>query len=144
MNILLSTAGSDPSSGAGIQADLKTAQSMGVYCLTIVTAVTAQNSLGVDSVYSLPAGQVRNQFEVILEDIKPDAVKIGMTSNVEILHIILEIIKKYDLKNVVFDPVLFSKNKVPLLDNEGIEFLMTDFLPSVYLLTPFQPEHRQL
>jgi len=136
MKIILSIAGSDSSSGAGIQADLKTAQSMGVYCMTVLTAVTSQNSHGVDSVFSLPAEWVKNQLEVVLNDITPHAVKIGMASNSKLLNVILEIIKNYKLSNIVFDPVLYSKNNVSLLDKAGMSFLLSDFLPSVYLLMP--------
>ena len=136
MNILLSIAGSDVSSGAGIQADLKTALFQGVHCLTVITAITSQNSLGVETVFPLPAGQVKDQLEVILRDIKPDVTKIGMASNAGILFIISNMIEKYKLKKIVLDPVLFSKNNVPLLDEKGVEFLKNKLLSTIYLLTP--------
>ncbi|RKY87814.1 bifunctional hydroxymethylpyrimidine kinase/phosphomethylpyrimidine kinase [candidate division KSB1 bacterium] len=136
MNTLLSIAGSDVSCGAGIQADLKTASYFGIYCLTVVTAITAQNSLGVENVFPLQPIQVKNQLEVILKDIRPNVVKIGMVSSDEILYVISKVINDFKLDTIICDPIIFSKNGVSLLDENGVDFLVNEFLKDVYLLLP--------
>ncbi|MFH1288856.1 MAG: bifunctional hydroxymethylpyrimidine kinase/phosphomethylpyrimidine kinase [bacterium] len=113
--IALTIAGSDPSGGAGIQADLKTFTSLGVYGMSVITAVTSQNTQKVNSVYPLPAKIVREQLEAVLSDIKPDVIKIGMLANNEIITVVTDIIKKYKLKNVILDPVMAAKSGTRLL-----------------------------
>lgn len=129
--VVLTIAGSDPSGGAGIQADLKTFTALGVYGMSVITAVTSQNTQKVNSVYPLPAKVVKEQLETVLSDIKPDVVKIGMLANDEIITVVADTIKKYKLKNVILDPVMFAKDGT-CLSTTSIQTL----IPQTLLITP--------
>ena len=105
---VLSIAGSDCSGGAGIQADLKTISALGGYAATAITAITVQNTLGVRAIHPVPPVYVRGQIEAVMEDIRPDAVKIGMINDVEIVEAIASCLRTYRPRFVVFDPVMVS------------------------------------
>lgn len=136
MKTALTIGGSDPTGGAGIQADLKTFKSFGVYGLSIPTALTAQNTNGVTGIYDLPSGFFSNQLDTLLKDIKPDALKTGMLSSSEIIKIIAEKIKQYSLKNLVIDPVTVSSTGVPLVNDNALEFMKDYLFPLAKVITP--------
>ncbi len=136
MKTALTIGGSDPTGGAGIQADLKTFKSFGVYGLSIPTALTAQNTNGVTGIYDLPSGFFSNQLDTLLKDIKPDALKTGMLSSSEIIKIIAEKIKQYSLKNLVVDPVTISSTGVPLVNDKALEFMKDYLFPLAKAITP--------
>jgi hydroxymethylpyrimidine/phosphomethylpyrimidine kinase len=133
---VLTIAGSDPSGGAGIQADLKTFTALGVYGMSVITAVTAQNTQKVNSVYALPAKMVRDQLEAVITDIKPDFIKIGMLSNTDIIETVTDILRKYKFKNIILDPVMVSKSGDRLLEESAIISLKKKLIPLAFLLTP--------
>ncbi|MDE5844795.1 MAG: bifunctional hydroxymethylpyrimidine kinase/phosphomethylpyrimidine kinase [Muribaculaceae bacterium] len=139
-NIVLTIAGSDSSGGAGIQADIKTCCALGVYAMSVITAVTAQNSHGVRSVEALSSDIVKEQLKAVLDDITPNAVKIGMIPNADIAEIIGETIKEYELKNVVIDPVLKSTSGHDFSSNETQEVVKSLLCPLSTLVTPNLPE----
>jgi hydroxymethylpyrimidine/phosphomethylpyrimidine kinase len=136
---LLVIAGSDSSAGAGIQADLKTAQAFGVYAQTAVTAVTVQNTEGVSAGHALPPEIVYGQIEACLADIGADAIKIGMLANGAIAAAVADALEGHDIP-VVLDTVLMSSSGVPLLDEAGIEILKSRLIPRAALVTPNVPE----
>jgi hydroxymethylpyrimidine/phosphomethylpyrimidine kinase len=140
---LLVIAGSDSSAGAGLQADLKTAQAFGVYAQTAVTAVTAQNTRGVRAFQAMPPELVRAQIDLALEDIGADAIKIGMLGNGAVAAAVADALEGVDLP-LVLDPVLLSSSGVALLDAAGVEILKTRLLPRATLLTPNLPEAQAL
>ena len=135
MRTFLSIAGSDPSGGAGIQADLKTASAMGVYGMSVITALTAQNTMGVKDVLYIDEKFFRIQLRTVLEDIVPDAIKIGMMGGDHISGIIVEEIERFNIKNIVLDPVMVSSSGDVLVNKSSLceaEALMK----TVSLLTP--------
>ena len=134
--IILTIAGSDPSAGAGIQADLKTIHANGGYAFTVTTALTAQNSQGVFSVNVVDAFVVQAQLDAILSDTHVDAVKIGMLGSMEIVEVVIEAIKKYNLKNIVLDTVIISSSGKRLLDIDALELFKSDLIPIVDIITP--------
>src|SRR6478609_7428429 len=113
---VLSIAGSDSGGGAGIQADLKTFSALGCYGMTAITALTAQNTLGVRSIHSVPAQILRDQIDAVIEDIGVDAVKIGMLHSAEIVVTVAEAIDRHGLRCVVLDPVMMSTSGARLID----------------------------
>lgn len=133
---LLSIAGSDPTSGAGIQADLKVFKSLGAYGLSVITALTAQNTSTVREVFALPAHFVTKQIDTLLADIRPDATKIGMLYSESIMQAIASCLHEYKLKNVVLDPIVISSSGKPLLTNAGLKYLKQEFLRFVHVITP--------
>ena len=137
---VLIIAGSDSSGGAGIQADIKTVTSLGSYAMTAVTAVTAQNTMGVKQITPIPTKNVQKQMTMILNDIGSDAVKIGMLHNVSIIKCVYRILKKYNLKNIVLDPVMVAKGGTKLINNNSITYLKKLLLPLAKLITPNIPE----
>jgi hydroxymethylpyrimidine/phosphomethylpyrimidine kinase len=132
---VLTIAGSDSGAGAGIQSDLKTFQNYGVYGLTVLTAVTAQNTLGVQKSFGLPAGIVEAQLKSVLSDFDIKVVKTGMLSSAKIIDVIVKNLKNKNAK-IVVDPVILSKNNYPLLDKSGISALKHKLLPLTYIVTP--------
>jgi hydroxymethylpyrimidine/phosphomethylpyrimidine kinase len=140
---LLVIAGSDSSGGAGLQADLKTAQAFHVYVQTAVTAVTAQDTNGVHAVQVLEPALVRAQIEAALSDIGADAIKIGMLGNAAIVHAVADALAGNDLP-LVLDPVLVSSSGSRLLDEEGVTVLKSRLLPRAMLVTPNLPEAQAL
>jgi len=137
---ILIIAGSDSSGGAGIQADIKTVTALGSYAMTAITAVTAQNTKGVKKITPIPTKNVQKQITMILDDIRADGVKIGMLHNASIIKCVYSIIKKYKLKNIVLDPVMFAKGGTKLINNSSIEYLKKLLLPLSNLVTPNIPE----
>lgn len=136
----LTIAGSDSGGGAGIQADLKTFQELGVFGMTAITAVTAQNTMGVHGVYPVSVAGIEQQIDAIEADLTPDAVKIGMLFNSEIIKAVAEKIMQHLWTNIVIDPVMVAKGGAPLLQEEAIEALKKYLLPLATVVTPNIPE----
>lgn len=141
---VLTVAGSDSSGGAGIQADLKTVLSLGGYGASVVTAVTAQNTLGVQQIQLMDPELVASQLDSVLSDIGADAVKTGMLGNAEIVATVAEALRRWDIDKIVVDPVMRSKRGTVLLDQRGIEALKKELFPITYLLMPNIPEAEAL
>jgi hydroxymethylpyrimidine/phosphomethylpyrimidine kinase len=140
MKKVLTIAGSDSSGGAGIQADIKTITAHKMYAMSAITALTAQNTTGVYGIMDVPAEFVGQQMDCIFTDIAPDAVKIGMVSNSEIIHVIADKLIQYNAQNIVVDPVMVSTSGSKLLSDEAIDALVTKLLPLGTLITPNIPE----
>ena len=136
MKIALTIAGSDSGGGAGIQADLKTFSALGVYGMSVLTSITAQNTLGVQGIHDLPPDFVGLQIDSVMQDIGADAVKIGMLSNAQIIKIVNKKIKEYQVKNLVIDPVMVAKGGDRLLREDAIEALKEDLIPLAMVVTP--------
>lgn len=132
----LTIAGSDSSGGAGIEADLKTFAALGVYGMSAITAVTAQNTVGVQGIYELPAEFVGLQIDSVVSDIGVDAVKTGMLANAEIVAVVAAKVREYSLPNLVVDPVMIAKSGVPLLRDEARDALVNLLLPLAVVVTP--------
>ena len=137
---VLAIAGSDPSGGAGIQADLKTFGALGVYGLSAITAVTVQNTMGVTDILPLEADLVIAQIEALAGDIGVHATKTGMLANAAIVEAVAAAIKELDLPMVVVDPVMVSKSGARLLDDDGILMLRGELIPRALVVTPNIPE----
>tara|TARA_B100000683_G_scaffold274387_1_gene322396 strand:+ start:56 stop:868 length:813 start_codon:yes stop_codon:yes gene_type:complete len=137
---ILIIAGSDSSGGAGIQADIKTVTSLGSYALTAVTAVTVQNTKGVNSVISISPNEIKNQILYSAQDIKPNAIKIGMLHSSVVVKKVLEALKKLKIKKIVLDPVMVAKGGTKLIDEKAINFLKKNLIQKVSLITPNIPE----
>ena len=140
MSKVLAIAGSDTSGGAGIQADIKTITALGGYATTVITALTAQNTLGVQSIFEIPASFVGKQIDAVMTDIGTDAVKTGMLLSKDIVETVSLKIKAYKIKCVVVDPVIMSKNKKRLLSGDAIKVLTSKLFPLSFLVTPNIPE----
>lgn len=136
----LTIAGSDSGGGAGIQADLKTFQELKVYGMSTITAITAQNTRGVDGVYPMTLDAIEKQLESIAVDLRPDALKTGMLFNSEIIELVADKIKEYRWKNLVIDPVMIAKGGANLLQQEATEAMKKKLLPLATVLTPNIPE----
>lgn len=136
----LTIAGSDCGGGAGIQADLKTFQELGAYGMSVITAVTAQNTLGVQGVYPLGPDAVADQLDSIGADLTPDAVKTGMLFSAEIIRTVADKIKQYEWSNLVIDPVMVAKGGSPLLQQEAVQSLIKLLIPLSLVTTPNIPE----
>ena len=132
----LTIAGSDPSGGAGIQADLKTFSRLGIYGMSVITALTAQNSLGVSGVMAVPSDFVARQLDAVLSDIPPDALKTGMLSNTAIVEAVAGKLREYGLGKLVIDPVMQSKSGAPLLDPDALTAFRRFLLPLALVITP--------
>lgn len=141
---LLSIAGSDPSGGAGIQADLKTFSALGCYGMAVPTALTAQSTLGVTGVHPVPADFVREQLETLFADIPVEAVKIGMLANAEIVSVVAEFLETHEPDHVVVDPVMVAQSGDRLLAADAVDTLRTRLLPRASVLTPNVPEAADL
>lgn len=139
MNIVMTIGGSDSIAGAGIQADIKTISATGCYGCSVITAVTAQNTAKVMDVYDLPVDIVKAQFKAIVDDLKVDAVKIGMLSNAEIIYTVIDLLKRYKLRNIVIDPVLTSSSGKKLLEHSAINALK-ELIKIADLATPNKDE----
>ena len=136
MKTALSIAGSDSSGGAGIQADLKTMAMNGVFAMSAITALTAQNTTGVSGILEVTPEFLQQQIDAVFEDIRPDAVKIGMVSSVALIETIVEQLKFYDAKNVVVDPVMVATSGSRLINEDAIATLKEKLLPLAVLATP--------
>jgi hydroxymethylpyrimidine/phosphomethylpyrimidine kinase len=136
MRTALTIAGSDPSGGAGIQADLKTFAAHGVFGTSAITAITVQNTHGVTRVEPVDPDLVAAQIDAVVSDIGADAVKIGMLANAAIVDVVISAITRHRLVNVVIDPVLVSTSGAPLLDDAGVAALRDRLLPLAMVVTP--------
>ena len=136
MKTALSVAGSDSSGGAGIQADIKTMTMHGVYAMSAITALTAQNTLGVKSILNSTPDFLRQQLDAVFEDIFPDSVKIGMVSSGELIEIIADRLKYYNAKNIVVDPVMISTSGSNLLNPDAVSALTKKLFPLATIVTP--------
>ena len=140
MKVGLTIAGSDSSGGAGIQADIKTITLNGVYAQSAITALTAQNTRGVLSVLESSPQFLKDQLDMIFDDIYPDAIKIGMVSNSDLILVIANELKERKAKNIVVDPVMVATSGAKLLKSDAIDVLKNELLPLADLLTPNIPE----
>ena len=140
MRTALTIAGSDSSGGAGIQADIKTMITNGVYAMSAITALTAQNTTGVTAIMESTPEFLGEQLESIFTDIYPDAVKIGMVSSSSLIKTISEKLKKYDAKNIVVDPVMVATSGAKLISDEAVSTLKEHLFPLATVLTPNIPE----
>lgn len=137
---VLTIAGSDSGGGAGIQADLKTFSALGVYGASVITALTAQNTRGVNAVELVAPGFVARQIDAVFEDIRIDAVKIGMLANAEIIAVVAERLAEWRPRWIVLDPVMVAKGGHRLLDETAIATLRSDLMPLATVVTPNLPE----
>lgn len=140
MPTCLTIAGSDSSGGAGIQADLKTMLANRVYAMSVIAALTAQNTTGVDAIYDVDASFVASQMDSVFTDIYPMAVKIGMVSQKEVILAISEKLKQYHARNIVVDPVMVATSGAKLISDEAIDTLKENLFPLATVLTPNIPE----
>ena len=144
MKTALSIAGSDPSGGAGIQADIKTMTLNGVYAMSVVTAMTAQNTKGVSAILETDADFLGKELDAVFEDIFPDAVKIGMAASKRIIEKTAEKLSFYNAKNIVADPVMIATSGATLIGREAVFALKEKLLPLADLITPNIPEAEAL
>lgn len=140
MRTVLTIAGSDCSGGAGIQADIKTITAHKLYAMSAITALTAQNTTGVYGVQEATPEFLKNQLDCIFTDIFPDAVKIGMVSNIQLIETIAEALKRYKAKNIVLDPVMVSTSGCKLMADDACEALREKLIPLADVITPNIPE----
>ena len=136
----LTIAGTDPSGGAGIQADLKTFSALGAYGTSVITALVAQNTCGVQSVYRIEPAFVAAQLDSVLSDVRIDTVKIGMLAEADIVETVAAQLARYGVTSVVLDTVMLAKSGDPLLAPEAVDSLRRHLLPRVSLITPNLPE----
>ncbi len=140
----LTIAGSDPSGGAGIQADLKTFSASNVYGMAVIAALTAQNTVGVRGVMMVPPDFVSAQLDAVFSDIPPAAVKTGMLGNAAIVEIVAAKLREYRAQHIVVDPVMVSSSGTPLLERSGIDALKRGLLPLAEVITPNLAEAAEL
>ncbi len=140
MKTALTIAGSDSSGGAGIQADIKTMTMNGVYAMSAVTALTAQNTTGVRAIQESTLELLKAQLDAVFEDIRPDAVKIGMVSSGELIKVIAERLNYYSAKNIVVDPVMVATSGSRLLRSDAVTTLTERLFPIATIVTPNIPE----
>ena len=140
----LTIAGSDSSGGAGIQADLKTFSAIGTYGMSVITAITAQNTEGVFDVEELSSRIIKEQIKAVCEDIPPKAIKVGMVSSPEIIKDIVDSLEIYPCEYIVVDPVMISKSGYSLLKPEAKENLIKYLIPKAYIVTPNVPEAEEI
>lgn len=140
MKTALTIAGSDSSGGAGIQADIKTMTANGVYAMSAITALTAQNTTGVTGIFETTPDFLAKQLDAVFTDIFPDAVKIGMVSSAELIEVIAEKLRFYGAKSIVVDPVMVATSGSKLLRDDAVKALTEQLLPMADLLTPNIPE----
>ena len=144
MRTALTIAGSDPSGGAGVQADLKTFAAHRVYGLSVITAVTAQSTIGVTGFQAVSSDLVTAQIETIVSDIRPDAVKTGMLATAAIVEAVAAAVADLDIPLLVVDPVMIPKSGDALIDDEALAAMKTELLPRAFVVTPNIPEAERL
>ena len=147
MEVVLSIAGSDSSAGAGIQQDLKTITAHGCYGATVITSITAQNTLGVQSAMPVPAQVVAQQLRAVLSDLEPKAIKIGMLPDAEVAQVVVDELRCYLEQHsvpVVYDPVMVSTSGYPLMAPEAVQLVVSKLFPLCTLVTPNLPEANRL
>jgi len=140
MKKVLTIAGSDSGGGAGIQADLKTFSALGVYGMSAITALTAQNTLGVQGVYEIDASFVEQQIDSVMMDMGTDAWKTGMLANAEIVKCVAQCARKYKIRKLVVDPVMLARGGDPLLKLDAVQTYKNELFPITYVLTPNRQE----
>ena len=133
---VLSIAGSDPSGGAGIQADLKTFSALGVYGASVITALTAQNTVGVQGIHALPPEMLAQQIESVVSDIGVDAVKIGMLHDPAVVKVVAEAVRRHRFAHVVLDPVMVANSGDRLIEEETVAVLVRELFPLATVITP--------
>jgi hydroxymethylpyrimidine/phosphomethylpyrimidine kinase len=143
-SVVLTIAGSDSSGGAGIQADIKAISALGSYAASVITSVTAQNTLGVQGIHPIPTDMVRQQIESVMDDLHPNAIKIGMVCDKDIALTIAACIRKYQPKWVVYDPVMVSTSGHKLMTDDTLEAIKRELIPLASLITPNLHEARIL
>ena len=139
-NTVLTIAGSDSGGGAGIQADIKAISAMGCFASSAITAITAQNTLGVDAVHPVPLDILAAQIDAVLSDIGTDAIKIGMLHSAEVVSLVADKIERYGITNVVLDPVMVSTSGHKLIEDNAIEIMKNRLIPLARVITPNIPE----
>lgn len=144
MKKVLSIAGSDCSGGAGIQADLKTFSAYGVFGMSVIVSVVAENTSRVTAIQDITPDMIGRQIDAVFEDIGADAVKVGMLSSPECMDAVAAKLKQYKPENVVIDPVMYAKNGCPLMDLKAIDTLIDDMIPLAHVLTPNIPEAEKI
>ena len=144
MKTALTIAGSDCSGGAGIQADLKTMIMNGVYAMSAITALTAQNTTGVRAIQESTPDFLKQQIDAVFEDIYPDAVKIGMVASSELIRVVADRLRYYEAKNIVVDPVMVATSGSALMKNDAVQTLIEELLPVSTLVTPNIPQAQVL
>ena len=144
MKCVLVIAGSDPMGGAGVQADIKTITALGAHAATVISSLTAQNSKGVKGIHLVPSSFIKEQAKAVMEDIAPDAVKVGMLGSREAVIAVAELLIQYDIQPVVLDPVLEASAGGYLLEKGALEVLKTRLLPLPQVVTPNIPEAEAL
>ena len=137
---ILIIAGSDSSGGAGIQADIKTVTALGGYAMTAITALTAQNTVGVKSVIPVKPKDLENQILFTCKDIEPDSIKIGMLHSSRTVLTVIKSLKKIKTNKIILDPVMVSKGGINLINDAAIKFLKKKLIKKVFLITPNIPE----
>ena len=137
---VLIIAGSDSSGGAGIQADIKTVTSLGSYAMTAITAITAQNTTGVNSIVGISTKEIFNQIVFTCKDIKPDAIKIGMLHSSGVIKAVILALNKIKVPRIILDPVMVAKGGTKLINNSAIHILKTKLIQKAFLITPNIPE----
>ena len=140
MKTALTIAGSDSSGGAGIQADIKTMTANGVFAMSAITALTAQNTTGVSGIFETTPEFLAQQLDAVFTDIFPDAVKIGMVSSAPLIHVIAEKLRAYGAKHIVVDPVMVATSGSRLLRDDAMQALTSELLPLAEVVTPNIPE----
>ncbi len=143
-NVVLSIAGSDPSGGAGIQADIKAISALGCYAATAITSVVNENTSGVYGVHDVPVDFVIGQINSVLDDINVDAIKIGMLHSPELAHAVAELLRNRQVKNVVLDPVMVATSGGDLMMKEALDVLRKELIPLATIITPNIPEAEAL
>ncbi|MEE3744472.1 bifunctional hydroxymethylpyrimidine kinase/phosphomethylpyrimidine kinase [Campylobacter porcelli] len=140
MKKVLSIAGSDPSGGAGIQADIKTITAHKLYAMAVIVSLTAQNTKEVSGVFDCPIEFVKAQMDSVLSDITPDSIKLGMLSNSNIMRIIAKALRQYDCKNIVLDPVMVATSGTRLMDKDALNVYIDELFGMAKIVTPNLPE----
>lgn len=140
MNTVFAIAGTDPTGGAGVQADLKTFMAHNVYGMSIITALVAQNTLGVKDIMNVTPDFLEEQFDCVFNDIFPDALKIGMVSETELIHTIVKKLKQYHARHIVVDPVMVSTSGSRLIEDSALDALKYELIPLSEIITPNIPE----
>lgn len=144
MKTALSIAGSDCSGGAGIQADLKTMSAIGVFGMSVIVSVVAENTSRVISIEDISPKVIEDQIDAVFEDIPPDAVKVGMLSTPECMEAVAKKLQQYQPPHIVIDPVMYAKNGSPLMQESSIDTLIRRVVPIATLLTPNIPEAEKI
>ena len=144
MRKALTIAGSDPSGGAGVQADLKTMSALGVYGMSVIVSVVAENTARVISVEDISPRVISDQIDAVFEDIFPDAVKVGMLSSEEVMRTVAAKLAEYRPQHIVIDPVMYAKNGAPLMQEDAIDALISLIVPVATVLTPNIPEAKKI